>query len=138
MGDFYTNRQSAANRCPRLAYSFVSLMPRQYYWLCDSYSCNGRSDVNIKKSAKTSYSFFLYFWPDWKGFFLHFSHTVYDILVLRVRPVLPKGAASVPRFTSKRRMPRSTNNISCGCYIAPILFVLRPLYCFTYSSRTSQ
>ncbi len=31
IGDFYNNRQSAANRYPRFAYSFVSLMLQQYY-----------------------------------------------------------------------------------------------------------
>ncbi len=30
-GDFYNNRRSAANSFPRLAYSFVVLMLRQYY-----------------------------------------------------------------------------------------------------------
>jgi hypothetical protein len=52
LGDFYNNRRSAANSCPRFAYFFVFLMLRQYYWRCDSYSANRRSTANIKKSAK--------------------------------------------------------------------------------------
>jgi hypothetical protein len=38
LGDFCANRQSAAKSFPRFAYSFVSLMQRQYYWCCDFYS----------------------------------------------------------------------------------------------------
>jgi hypothetical protein len=40
IGEFYNNRRSAANWCPRFAYPFVFLMLRQYYWRCDSYSAN--------------------------------------------------------------------------------------------------
>ncbi len=49
IGDFYNNRRSAANGYPRFAYSFVSLMLRQYYLSCDSYSANRRSTANKKK-----------------------------------------------------------------------------------------
>jgi hypothetical protein len=48
-GDFYNNRRSATNMCSRFAYSFVSLMLRQYYWLYDLYSANRRSAAKIKK-----------------------------------------------------------------------------------------
>jgi hypothetical protein len=54
-GKFYNNRQSAVNSYPRFAYSFVSLMLRQYYWSCDLYSANRRSAASKKKSPKTSY-----------------------------------------------------------------------------------
>ncbi len=53
LGDFYNNMRSAANLCPRFAYSFVSFMLRQYYWRCDSYSASRRSAANKKKSVKT-------------------------------------------------------------------------------------
>jgi hypothetical protein len=51
-GEFYNNRQSAANSYPRFAYSFVSFMLRQYYRLCDSYSANRRSAANKKNPRK--------------------------------------------------------------------------------------
>ncbi len=53
IGEFYNNRRSAADRCPRFAYSFVSFMLHQYYWSCDSYCVSRRSAANNKKSAKT-------------------------------------------------------------------------------------
>jgi hypothetical protein len=71
-GDFYNNRQSAANSYPYFAYSFVFLMLRQYYWRCDSYSANRRSAANIKKICENF------------------------ILALRIRLASPIGAASVP------------------------------------------
>jgi hypothetical protein len=86
IGDFYNNRRSAANRRPRLTYSFIS---RENF-----------------------------------------------LLALRIRPASLIDAAKVPRFAYKRQMPRSANNISCGCYIAPILLALRRSYSFTYYSRT--
>jgi hypothetical protein len=38
---------------------------------------------------------------------------------LQICPASPIGAVSVPCFAFKGWMPRSANNISCGCYIAP-------------------
>jgi hypothetical protein len=73
-GEFYNNRRSAANIYPRFAYSFVSLMLRQYYWLCDSYSANRRSAANIKKIRENF------------------------LLALQIRPASPICAANVPRF----------------------------------------
>jgi hypothetical protein len=55
IGDFYNNRRSAANSYPHFAYFFVSLLLRQYYLSCDSYSANRRSAANKKKSLKTLY-----------------------------------------------------------------------------------
>ncbi len=55
IGEFYNNRRSVAHRCSGFAYSFASLMLRQYYWCCDSYSANRRSMANRKKSAKKYY-----------------------------------------------------------------------------------
>ncbi len=55
IGEFYNNRQSAANRCPRFAYPFVSHMLRQYYQCCDSYSANRRSAANMQNPRKSSY-----------------------------------------------------------------------------------
>jgi hypothetical protein len=52
-GEFYNNRRSVANQCPRLAYFFVFLMLRQYYWRCNSYSANRRSAANIKNPRKS-------------------------------------------------------------------------------------
>jgi hypothetical protein len=40
IGEFYNNRRSMANSCLSFAYSFVSLLLRQYYWCCVSYSAN--------------------------------------------------------------------------------------------------
>jgi hypothetical protein len=48
IGDFYNNRQSAANGYPGFAYSFDCLMLRQYYLSCDLYSANRRSAANKK------------------------------------------------------------------------------------------
>jgi hypothetical protein len=48
IGDLYNNRRSAANGYLRFAYSFVSLMLRQYYLSCNSYSTNRRSVANKK------------------------------------------------------------------------------------------
>jgi hypothetical protein len=42
-----------ANWCPRFAYSFVSLMLRQYYWRYDSYSAHRRSAANMKNPRKS-------------------------------------------------------------------------------------
>jgi hypothetical protein len=55
IGEFYNNRRSAANWCPRFAYSFVLLMLRQYYWRCDSYTANRRSTANMKNLRKSYY-----------------------------------------------------------------------------------
>jgi hypothetical protein len=55
IGDSYNNRRSAANSYPHFAYSFISLMLRQYYLSCDSYSTNRQRAANKKKSVKTSY-----------------------------------------------------------------------------------
>jgi hypothetical protein len=82
-GKFYNNRQSAANSYPRFAYSFVSLMLRQYYWSCDLYSANRRSAASKQKIRKNF------------------------LLALPIRPALPKGTANVPRFAYKCQMPRS-------------------------------
>jgi hypothetical protein len=65
----------------------------QYYWPCDSYSANRRSE-RIKKIRE--------------NFFF----------VLQICPALPVGAASVPRFAYKRRLSHCTNGIHCGCRIA--------------------
>ncbi len=46
ISEFCNNRQSAANTIPRFAYSFVSLILRQYYWLCNFYSAYGRRKKN--------------------------------------------------------------------------------------------
>jgi hypothetical protein len=51
-GDFYNNRQSAANSCPCFVYYFVSLMLRQYYWSCDSFSANMQSAANERNPQK--------------------------------------------------------------------------------------
>jgi hypothetical protein len=71
LGDFYNKWRSAANVCPRFAYSFVFFMLRQYFWRYDSYSANRRSAANIKKIRENF------------------------ILALRIRPASPIGAASV-------------------------------------------
>jgi hypothetical protein len=55
LGEFYTNRRSAVNRCPRFTYSFVFFMLRQYYWRYDSYSANRRSAANMKNPRKFYY-----------------------------------------------------------------------------------
>jgi hypothetical protein len=55
LGNFYNNRQSAANSFLRFAYSFVFFMLHQYYWRCDLFSANRQSAANKKISAKTSY-----------------------------------------------------------------------------------
>ncbi len=55
IGNFCHNRQSVVNRCPLFAYSFVSLMLRQYYWSCNSYSTNKQSAANNKKNTKFPY-----------------------------------------------------------------------------------
>ncbi len=55
IGEFYNNRRSAALGCLRFAYSFVSVMLRQYYSYCDSCAANRRSAANKQKSAKTTY-----------------------------------------------------------------------------------
>jgi hypothetical protein len=52
IGEFYNNRQSVANWCPRFPYSLVSLMLREYYWRYDSYSANRRSAANMKNPQK--------------------------------------------------------------------------------------
>jgi hypothetical protein len=54
-GKFYNNRQSAANLCPRFAYSFVLLILRQYYWRCVLYTANRRSAANMKNPRKSYY-----------------------------------------------------------------------------------
>jgi hypothetical protein len=109
-GEFFNNRRSAANSYPLFAYSLVSLMLRQYYWFCDSYSANRRSE--FKKIRGNS------------------------LLVLQIRPALPKGAANVPRFANKCQMSRSAINKSCAIYIAQIVLALSRSYRFTYFSRT--
>jgi hypothetical protein len=73
-GEFCNNRRSAANIYLRFAYSFVSLMLRQYYWLRNSYSANRRSAVNIKKIRENF------------------------LLALRIHPASPICVANVPRF----------------------------------------
>jgi hypothetical protein len=40
IGNFFKKERSAANSYPCFAYSFASLMLRQYYLSCDSYSAN--------------------------------------------------------------------------------------------------
>jgi hypothetical protein len=55
IGELYYNRQSAANRCPRFAYSFVALMLRQYYWRYDSYFANRRRTANMENPRKSLY-----------------------------------------------------------------------------------
>jgi hypothetical protein len=49
IGEFYNNRRSTANQCPRFVYSFVFLTLRQYYWRCNPFSANRRSAANSKK-----------------------------------------------------------------------------------------
>jgi hypothetical protein len=77
IGDFYDNRQSAANSYLRFAYSFVSRMMSQYNWSCDSFSANRRSAANKKKSAKTS---------NW-----HCEFAALHLLAQRRRPLCPKA-----------------------------------------------
>jgi hypothetical protein len=56
------------------------------------------------------------------------------LLALRIRRTTPIDAAKVPRFTFKRRVRHSANNVSIG--IAPIQLVLRRSQQFTYLSKT--
>ncbi len=58
------------------------------------------------------------------------------LLVLRMRPSLPKDVASAPRFAYKRRAQCSANNISCVLHIVPVLLALSHSFRFTYCSRT--
>jgi hypothetical protein len=55
IGDLWNKRQSAANSFPFFAYSFVSHMPRQYYWRIPILLI-GKARRNHKKSA---------YFPDW-------------------------------------------------------------------------
>jgi hypothetical protein len=106
LGEFYTNRRSAANRCLRFAYSFVSFMLRQYYWSCDSYSTSRRSAENKKKSAKTF---------DWRCEFVAFR-----LLALRRRPASPLSiACNVAPIT----FLFSANTIGATSLIALHLFI---------------
>jgi hypothetical protein len=103
---------SAALGCPRFAYSFVSLMLRQYYSYCDSCPANRQSAANKQKIREK------------------------NLLALRICLALPIGAKSAPRFAYKHRVQRSAINISCAVYIAQLFLVLSRSYSFTYFSRT--
>ncbi len=105
-GEFFNNRRSMANRCPRFAYSFVSFMLRQYYWSCDSYCASRRSAANKKKSAKT--------------FNWHCEFVVLCPLAWRRRPTLPFSAGcNVTPIT----FLYSANTVGATSLIALCLFI---------------
>ncbi len=106
LGEFYNNRRSAANRCPRFAYSFVSFMLPQYYWSCNSYCASRRSAANKKKSAKTF---------NWRCEFVAFR-----LLALRRRPASPLSAAC---NVSPITFLFSANTIGATSLIALHLFI---------------
>jgi hypothetical protein len=95
IGDFYNNTPNTVNRCPRFAYSFVSLMLCRTIGAANFTPRIGESQ-RIKKTHENS-------------------------LIL---PASPVGAASAPRFAYMCRVQCSVNNISCHLYIALILLVL--------------
>jgi hypothetical protein len=47
------------------------------------------------------------------------------LLAPRIRPASPKGAVNMARFSHNRKGRPSPSNISCGCFIAPILLVVK-------------
>jgi hypothetical protein len=79
LGEFYNNRRSAENRCPRFAYSFVSLCCANTIGPAIRTAPVGKAQRIKKKSAKT--------------FNWHCEFVAFRLLALRRRPALPLSAA---------------------------------------------
>jgi hypothetical protein len=64
IGDFYNKRRKAAKSCPRFAYSFVSLMLRQYFGLAIRSLPIGEVQQR-KKNPKTAANLLRF--ANWRG-----------------------------------------------------------------------